>query len=460
MSLAEQFEENEQYEQAYEEYKKELDHKPYDLGILERLGHLAMMLNRKEEAGEYYSKILEKDMTNTLCYEQLMDIYIDTDKYKYYVYRGNLHSVEHKLEHAINDYKKALNHTDNETEIVMTRFTLANLYEQVGNSAKAIDEYLKTLEYENNKEDVFIKLADLYIKEDLLSSAIDVLERAQEKFKTDSVDEKLAQLYLKNNQPDIALKFAKNELFRVKCLLEANKHNEAYAILSNNVDLQNPEYHALLAQYYYVTESYGEALDAVESFNKLNPNSPLVYQMRALIYENMKDEFNAYLNWGKYNLVRKNKDIAINEFLNAYQIKNDDVALITTLAQLLEETGDKNHAVEFWEKISELEPTNKKAWEKLADFRESIGDYRLQVEYLENLYELDKRNASIVKKMAQTYEKNKNKPSAVEYYNKYLQIAQNADDVEIIRQKLQKLEHINMQEDEGLLDKIMRIFNK
>ena len=70
------------------------------------------------------------------------------------------------------------------------------------------------------------------------------------------------------------------------------------------------------------------------------------------------------------------------------------------------------------------------------------------------------RFRSIVKKMAQTYEKIKNKPSAVEYYNKYLQIAQNADDVEIIRQKLQKLEHINMQEDEGLLDKIMRIFNK
>ena len=123
--------------------------------------------------------------------------------------------------------------------------------------------------------------------------------------------------------------------------------------------------------------------------------------------------------------------------------------------KLLEKT-----IVEKDKKISELEPTNKKAWEKLADFRESIGDYRLQVEYLENLYELDKRNASIVKKMAQTYEKIKNKPSAVEYYNKYLQIAQNADDVEIIRQKLQKLEHINMQEDEGLLDKIMRIFNK
>ena len=125
------------------QYKKEYEGRPSDLTLLERLGHLAMMLNKKEEAAEFYSKILEKDLTNTLCYEQLMDIYIDTDKYKYYVYRGNLHSVDHKLEQAISDYKKALNHTDDEKEIVMTRFTLANLYQQTGNTSKAIDEFMK-----------------------------------------------------------------------------------------------------------------------------------------------------------------------------------------------------------------------------------------------------------------------------------------------------------------------------
>ncbi|MBQ8168753.1 hypothetical protein IJZ97_04985, partial [bacterium] len=121
MSIAEQFEANEQYEQAYEEYKKELAARPSDLSILERLGHLAMMLGKKSEAADYYSKILEKDLTNTLCYEQLMDIYVETDKYKYYIYRGNLHSVEHKLEQAISDYKKALNHTDDDRQIIMTR---------------------------------------------------------------------------------------------------------------------------------------------------------------------------------------------------------------------------------------------------------------------------------------------------------------------------------------------------
>ena len=63
------------------------------MNILERLGHLCMMLNKKEEAAEFYGKILEFDVTNVMVYEQLMDIYQETDKYQYYVYRGNLHSI-------------------------------------------------------------------------------------------------------------------------------------------------------------------------------------------------------------------------------------------------------------------------------------------------------------------------------------------------------------------------------
>lgn len=76
IQTAEQYEENEQYEQAYEEYKNLYEKKPNDLNLLERLGHLSMMLDKKEEAAGYYTKMLEFDATNTLCYEQLMDIYV------------------------------------------------------------------------------------------------------------------------------------------------------------------------------------------------------------------------------------------------------------------------------------------------------------------------------------------------------------------------------------------------
>ena len=128
---------------------------------------------------------------------------------------------------------------------------------------------------------------------------------------------------------------------------------------------------------------------------------------------------------------------------------------------LLEECGDKNHSMEFYEKLSILEPNNTKALEKLADFRESIGDYRAECDYLEKWYEADKRNYALIKRLAQSYEKLKNKPSAVEFYKKYLQVATTAQDYEAVKSHLAKLENTEMAaEEEGLIDKILRFFNK
>lgn len=462
LQLAEQLEENEQYDKAYEEYKKLNEKNPDDLSLLERLGHIAAVLDKKDEAASYYTKILEKDMTNTLAYEQLMDIYVTTDKYKYYVYRGNLHSVEHQLEHAINDYKKALNLAEDEKAIQTTRFVLANLYEQTDKSMKAIDEYLKILDFGDAPVEVYLKLANLYIKEDALSSAIDIMENAKKSYDNSAVNETLAQLYLKNNQPDKALEVSSDELMKTKCMLELGKKDEAFKNLQK-IESQyknNSQYHSILAQYYFTIEDFEKALECVENYDKLEKNSPLTYQMRALIYENKNDDFNAHLNWGKYNLVRKNKDVAINEFLNAHQVNEKDADLISTIAMLLEETGDKIHAVEFYEKLAKLDNKNKKALEKLAEFREGLGDYRVQADYLEQLYELDKRNPIVIKNLAAAYEKIKNKPSAVEFYTKYLELSKGANDYEQIKAKLAKLENTSMQEDEGFIDKILKLFNK
>lgn len=48
---------------------------------------------------------------------------------------------------------------------------------------------------------------------------------------------------------------------------------------------KNPKYLSLVAQYYYTEKKFDEALDAVNEFAKFDKNSPLIYQMRALIYE-------------------------------------------------------------------------------------------------------------------------------------------------------------------------------
>lgn len=463
LQLAEQYEENEQYTQAYEEYKKLYERNPKDLSILERLGHLSMLLENKDEAAEYYSKILQADATNILAYEQLMDIYVSTDKYKYYVYRANLHMVDHKLEHAINDYKKAINNAQTDNDMLNARFVLATLYEQEKNNLKAIDEYLKVIDYENTHEEVYTKLSNLYLKENALGSAIEVLERARKSgFDTTNIKEALADLYVKNGDSEKAFEVTSDELIKVRCLLDMGKKSEAFEKLEQMENQYGhiAQYHSLKAQYFYMNGEYDKALESVEEFDKAEKNSPLTYQMRALIFEEQNDDYNAHLNWGKYNLVRGNKDIAINEFLNAYQLKGDDIDLLNTLAMLLEENNDRNHAMEFYERISKLDETDKKALEKLADFRESIGDYSMQAEYLLKLYKLDKRNSTVVRKLGEAYEKTHNKPNAVECYEKYLEIGKGNPDYEKIQAKLNKLKNTEMSEDDGLLDKIIGWFNK
>lgn len=463
ISTAEQFEDNEQFDKAYEEYKQVYLQKPKSIEIMERLGHLAMILDKKNEAEVYYQKILELDMTNVMAHEQLMDIYFHTNKYKYYVSRGNLHVLEQQLSHAINDYKKALDKTQTEEEMVSTRFVLANLYEQTGKTHQAIDEYLRILDAVNANEMVYLKLANVYLMENALASAIETLERAKEKgIETEAINENLAQFYLRNNQPEKARGLTNDGLLQAKSFLDEGKNKEAFDILEKikEKNFKNADYHQALAQYYFNIKDFEKGINSVDEFDKLKPNSPLTYQMRALIFEEQGKDFDSHINWAKYYLSRNDKEVALNEYFSAYQVNDKDTVLIRNIAELLEDLKDKHQAIEFYEKLIALDSRNKKALEKLAEFKENIGDYRSQAEMLVKLYEIDIRNAAIVKKLAQTYERIKNKDKALEFYNKFIKISPVNDEYEQVQIKIKKLENTAMEEDEGLIGKIMKMFSK
>ena len=117
--------------------------------------------------------------------------------------------------------------------------------------------------------------------------------------------------------------------------------------------------------------------------------------MRALIFEEMQDSFNEHLNWGKYNILKGDKDVALNEFLTAYQFNSSDAQLIETIAVMLEETKDITKANEFYERLVVLEPNNSNALMKLANFRDSIGDYSGAFEYIDKLKAIDPSNVFV-----------------------------------------------------------------
>ncbi len=394
MSIAEQLEEEEKYEEAYAEYKKMLANKSDDVEVLTRLAHLALILNNKPEAKLYYGKILEVDPSNIMAHEQLMDIFIDEDKFKYYFLRGNMHALLQQISYAKSDYKKAISHAKDTHEALPARYLLAGICEQQEKYQEAIDEYLRIADDDTENHAVFLKLAELYEKTEGIISSIQTLERAKHDFGINKYDEVLAGYYIRNSQPQKALEITQNPLTKARALFDLEKNDEGYDVLMSIKDSQqnNKLFHSLLAQYYFQKDMYNEAFEEIDKYAKIEPNSALIYQMRALIYEKQNDSFNEHLNWGKYNIVRGDKDVALNEYMTAYRYKNNDADLVETIAVLLESTGDKTKASEFYEKLVDLDNKNTNALQKLVEFRDSIGDTHGAIEYIEQLKAVDPRN--------------------------------------------------------------------
>lgn len=393
LQQAQQLEDDEQFEKAYEVYKTILTKQPKNLEALEGLAHLCITLKKTDEAIINYEKLLELDMTNIVAHEQLMDLYYDVDRFKYYLSRGNRHTLENKLSHAINDFKKAIDKAEDVDQANSTRFVLATLYEQLNKPNNAIDEYLRILDTENKSEIVFLRLAKIYESQDTLSSAIETLERAVEQgFDTADIKEYLANSYLKNGNTEHARKYSTDKLLTIKSFLDEEKNEDAFKLLQEiEKDYKkNPKFHSLMAQYYFNTNDFDKALECVLEFEKFDKNSPLGYQMRALIFEEKENDFEAHYNWGKYYLIKGEKDIALNEYMQADRLDDKNPDLIYTIATLQEALNDKHQAMEFYERFVKLEPQNKSVLKKLGEFKESIGDKTQALNYYEKLLTLCK----------------------------------------------------------------------
>lgn len=415
MSLAEQYEEQEQYDKAYEEYKKQYDSGRIDTELLQSLGHVASILGKKDEAEEYYKQMVGIDPNNIVAYEKLMDICFENgDNFTYYLSRAQKHVLEQQFDHAINDYKKAIAHCDDEDKMASTRHILAGLYEETGKINQAIDEYLKISDTDKATSETYLKLAGLYAKTDFTESSVEILERArQDGFK--GLEEDLAKYYSKLNNPEKALELTSDELLKARSLMELGRNDEAIDLLESIHDKykKDSKYAALIAQYYYETGDLDTALERVEEFSKIEPNSPLIYQMRALIYEKKGDEFNEHVNWAKFNNLRGDTDIAINEYMIAHQIDEKNIDVLTTIADMLD-VSDKNRSVEFYEKLLELDENNKHALQKLCEFRDRIGDYVIMVDLIERLKKLDPRNPYVVENYERANQLLTNPPTIID----------------------------------------------
>ena len=372
-----------------------------DVHNLHQAANDELIKGNDEKAIEIYTKIIELAPGDEVALSQLMDLYLERDKFMYYITRANVNIVQQKYEHAINDVKKALNL---ESQSIEALRKLGRLYKVTGKNLRAVDEFLKILDIDANQKDAYIELIDLYTKENSPESAIGIAKKAVANFAQDGEFKNiLANLYFKSGDYKNALETAEDDFLKAKILLQDEQNDSAKEILNklkedkNMYKESNKEqlaaYYLLEAQYYYNKKEFDEALNYVEKYTDLSLPNALSFQMKALIYEGMGDEFKSSYNWGYCYKVRKRFDEAIVEFTHAHNAKPDDKNTLIELANLYANNGEKFASMEYWKKVYEIDK-DKRAGQILGDFYYEQGDLRLAEYYGKTIEKKSQKEAA------------------------------------------------------------------
>ncbi len=455
---------DEQYDKAYDMLQNAYDKLKEDAEYLEKIALLAKTIGKEEDAAKYWEELVAVNPNSLVGYSELLDIYINKNNYKYYLTRAKYKILNEKVTQSIDDYKKAISSTQEEDEIINARFLLAKAYEHTGKIQNAIDEYYRILESKDDMA-IYYKLADLYAEHGDRFSAINVLEKGVKAFpEINELSEYLCALYIKESQYDNALKYARNDYSKIKAYLMKGDNDSALTILKGLDDLSNANYHALYAEYWFNKKDFDKCSEYIDKFNELSPQNPLVYQMKALVCDEKNDSYGYHYNMGKCYSYKQEYELALAEYLNAHRYDPSKSEAIKEVIKINEASGDKTSLMEFYEKLIRQEPDNPAALEGLGDVYADMYEFKDALGYYEKLAKTDTNNYEVYYKLGMCYEKLKNTASAKEAYEKYLAKAPLSPDSEKLKEKISKMSPSASFEpnnsEEGLIDKILKIFGK
>ena len=456
MNQIDQLETESNYEAAFALCTNALQSDSNNPDLLEKTALIAKIVGNKEKCIECWERLLEIKPSSQVAYYELQDLYLDTDKYKYYSMRAKYRIIENKTDAAIDDLKKAISHTQDEKNIIDSRFIIASIYKATGRGEKAANQYLLILDMGHNSM-ASLLLAEYYMSIDDIDAAIDVLNSAYEVDK-DNVDLKrsLGNLYMRAGDTKKAAEFVTDDFSNVKLLLQQEKNDEAKKVLDNYSGKKDSDYYILLAEYYYNTKDTQNCFGAIDEFAKKSPKHPLIFQMRALCFEMDGNEARAKYNWGWYNLMKGQQDVALAEFLDSNNIEK----CADTLEQIIkiyDAQKDKTTAAEFLEQLVELEPRNTLALKRLGEFYMSVGDMDKADEFFEKILVYDPNNLNVLENAAKVAEKIGKETEAMDYYKR---IVDTSRDEKQILSAQKRLNILNGEEDDSLISRFLEWIKK
>ncbi len=337
---------------------------------------------------------------------------------QYYVFRADVYSLQKKYKKAVKDLEKAIDIDNN----ITARLMLAEIYLYEKKDKKAV-QILEDVAKENENISSIIEqnIGKIYRDTGNFDKAIEVYKRLADKLYGSSKAVILIQL------GDV--------------LNMAGRYEEAGAIFEELSQLvpDNTSYYLIAGKFYEYTKNYEKAEMLYKNALKIDPSFAqilkrltVVYLLQdntkdALTYINMVDEVERDVDYfllkSECFTIDKKYNEAINILQEGLKSNPTNTHILSMIASLYEETGQKKEALKYIEKAIEIEPNNH-IYQNFLGFLYAEMDMKLDdaLILVEKALAQEPENAAYLDSLGWVYYKKKDYKKAYKYIIKAVEL--------------------------------------
>ena len=402
---------------AIEQAQIIINHQPLNLEIKIFLANCYQEVKKNEKAITILQGILNDAPDNIIAIKTLAELFL---------------KINQKLS-ALKMYKRLDAFLENNQEKIKNKITIADIQIEFKEYDQALEQYKQILEICPDELSVQKRLIELYKVmqryDDLIESASSLLEKyPREEEVSLWAMRNLMDIYKMKQDYDNALKFAyemkehplsekiQAEDNIAKILLEKGQIEDSIEILKGLIK-ESPENIDLKKNLSKAFEKLNDFDSAISIYRKI------LEEIDPKYIEQINMEISdLYSNWAIFLFSQEDNDECFKKFLTALQYYDKNPKTYYKIANVNKAIRNFNEAIAQYHHAIDLDPEFVDCYYEMAECYEAIGSIYEQKNILEESLEISPDNAKIHYQLGLIYQAQNNRPSALNYMKKAVEL--------------------------------------
>lgn len=468
---------NRLYEQAVNEFLTALRFQPNYVEARVNLGNLFMDQGRFRDAEEEFRRALalapndseanekmgalllkQGDVNGSLPYLEKA-VQLKTDNASAHYYLGTAYTQRGEYSKALGELQTSLYQFPNSAPV---HYQMGVVYELQGNGGAAVNAFQKSINIKPEFAPAGMQLAEHYRRRGDLTGSLEVMKNLLESYPdNDTLRFRVAQLSLKNNQPEVAAKYFTQILQdnpddrQARQGLSVSEQRIAkQAIAEGDLSDRVEARQALRSAVGNNPDNLKARLTQLKLAGGARPSTSFEPGFVNAVLREPADRPGDNLTKGEVLLVNRRFDQAEREFEVSLRTVTSTADLLT-LGEIFMVMGTPDKAEETFERVLAQSPDNAAALQGMREVTQArrkarglVFDAKLHkeehspfraIQLLDEALTLDQMNPETHRLLGQLYEKVERPDLAIEYYQAYLALEPTGSSANSVRDRIKRL---------------------